>query len=306
MKPSTLRLKLDLLKIHCMVANIGKVQALDDGWITLNGGSGEDEHGDSRVFIGQGGKIEKGAGSLVGKKLNDLKGTKKFTKYDTNSESAQPQSPENKQSEKESNNLTKQENTSTISSTSQSEAATGETKMNTNINSLVEKHGKEWTSPEGAKRTYFNGQDGIDFLTQLSESSEMPMPVPSSMGKKKLFQLKNGTFATDDGQIANVLRGAGLETIRSDKDFSKIKQIEKPTAEEKKQSSSKAVESQKAVEASKTQSEKLTDKINALHEKMQAHKKEHGIDDDFKAMSAEKSKLVKEMDAIEAEEAEKD
>ena len=144
---SILRLKLDILKLHTMVTS-RKVKALDDGWITLNGGSGEDEDGGSHVFIGKGGKIEKGAGGLVGKKINELVGTKKFTTHETNAEREQAKQPtsETKPSEQTSNNLTKAENASTVSSTSQSEAETGESKMNakpTTIKDGVEKFGKE-------------------------------------------------------------------------------------------------------------------------------------------------------------------
>lgn len=178
-------------------------------WITTETGSHIKIDGEGNIVAGAGGKFN-------GKPLSAMGGTKKFTKYETNAERAE--------SAVLSNNLTNGENTSTLSSTSQSEAKTGDKKMNTE--KLVNQHGKEWTSPAGVKRVYFNGQDGIDFLTQLSESSQMPMPVPNAMGKKQLFQLHDGSFATDDGQIANVLRGAGLKTIRSDKDFKKIKEIE--------------------------------------------------------------------------------
>ncbi|MEN9755878.1 MAG: hypothetical protein RL755_65 [Pseudomonadota bacterium] len=65
--------------------------AYADGWITLNGESGEEGNGGSHVFVGAGGTIEKGASGLKGKKLSDLKGTKKFTKYETNAEREQPE-----------------------------------------------------------------------------------------------------------------------------------------------------------------------------------------------------------------------
>jgi len=108
MKPSSMiRIKLDLLHLRAMV-NKPCVQALDDGWITLNGGSGEDEHGGSRVFIGAGGKIEKGAGALVGKKLSDLGGTKKFTTHETNAE-------REKAKENDKNDLTPKQNRNIIS-----------------------------------------------------------------------------------------------------------------------------------------------------------------------------------------------
>ena len=199
-----------------------------------------------------------------------------------------------------SNSLTKDNESNKISSPSQAEAGkSGDNKMSINIENLVKEHGKEWVSPEGAKRVYFNGESAIEFLTILSESSETSMPVPASMGKNKLFQLKNGVFATDDGKIANVLRAAGLEVIRSDKAFSKIKSIEKPTSTEKKESAKKAAAVAAKVESNKSPLDKISDKIQALHQKMEAHKKEHGMDEAFSKMNKEKSALVSEKYALE-------
>ena len=63
-----------------------KKTIVEDGWITLNAKSGEDESGGTHVFVGENGNIEKGASGLVGKSLDDLGGTQKFTKHKINTE----------------------------------------------------------------------------------------------------------------------------------------------------------------------------------------------------------------------------
>lgn len=108
-------------------------------WITTETGSHIKVDGEGNIVAGAGGKFN-------GKPLSAMGGTKNFTKYATNAERAesakqqanaktnsgavseQPQQAAS--SPVLSNNLTNGEKASTLSSTSQSETASGETKMN--------------------------------------------------------------------------------------------------------------------------------------------------------------------------------
>jgi hypothetical protein len=110
--------------------------------------------------------------------------------------------------------LTTNNKSSKLSSTSQTEANNkNEGGVMSNSENIVSSKAKEWTSPS-------------------------PYQLPKESKKLSVFQLKDGTWATDNADAAVLLRMkfGSDKVIRSDKDFAKIKKIEQPSSSNTKSS----------------------------------------------------------------------
>ena len=180
-----------------------------------------------------------------------------------------------------------------------------------NSENIVSSKSKEWTSTTGVKRHYLNGNDAVEFLTAIREETDSPYQLPKDNKKLSVFQLNDGTWATDNADAAVLLRMkfGSDKVVRSDKDFAKIKKIEhvsqkasKKINDAKKESEIKERESFES-SSKEGQLAGLNRKINELYEKEKKFKAD-GVDvndAEYKKVRQEKRDLVNQRYALEDE-----